>query len=382
MIRALWHGYQLLTRPYQYFRGRAASWWAPLPGLGQVLITGEADLVAQIARHPGLVGGRAHRAMRASLGDDHLIVMSGPEHKLRSRQVRRALLSFSSDQEMAAITREEFAAAPESFRLQEVAHRASLRIILRALVGRDDPGLVRLCQEFQASFSSPLVLFVEALRRDWGPWSPWGRLLRRRARLSEALLAAARQAPPDSIAARLPADCWDKELLPQLMFGHETTAATFAWCYALLYPEALARIRAGDEAFTLAYVQECMRLHPPVAQLTRVATEEVKLGPHCLRPGAVVMPAIPALHHRGWPDSERLKPSRFLGPAPDPHQYCPFGVGERICPGKPMALRQLVVMLQTVLQSFELHCRPGYRPRPVRQLFLIAPSQGTPVVRG
>jgi cytochrome P450 len=382
MIAALWHGYQLLTRPYQYFRGRGPTWWAPLPGLGRVLITGESELVAELARHPGLVGGRAHRAMRASLGDDHLIVMSGPEHRLRSRQVRRALLSFSSDQEMAAITRQEFARAPAAFRLQHAAHQASLRIILRALVGRDDPTLVRLCQDFQASFSSPLILFVEGLRRDWGGWSPWGRLLRRRARLSQALLAAAGQAPAESIAARLPAECWEKELLPQLMFGHETTAATFAWCFALLYPEARTRIRAGDETFTLAYIQECLRLRPPVAQLTRVATEEVRLGPHCLRPGTVVMPAIAALHHRNWPDSERLQPSRFLGPAPDPHQYCPFGVGERICPGKAMALRQLVVMLQTVLQSFELRCRAGYQARPVRQLFLVAPAQGTPVVRG
>ena len=383
MMLRLWHGFQLLFRPYPYFRDPRITWRAPIPGLGSVLISAEAGLVAEAARHPDLVGGRAHRAMRASLGDDHLIVMSGPEHRLRSRQVRRALQAFTSDGEMAEITRQEFAGVPlrRPFSLQQIAHRASLRIILRGLVGRDDAELIGLSQAFQSSFSSPLVLFVEGLRRDWGPWSPWGRLLRRRARLNQALLQAARCAPPDSIAARLPPETWGYELLPQLMFGHETTAATFAWCFAMLYPQARQRIANGDEAFTLAYVQECMRLSPPVAQLTRVATREVRLGGHCLRPGEVLMPAIPGLHHHGWIHSDRLEPERFLQETPDPHRYCPFGVGERICPGKPMALRQLVMMLQTVLQNFDIQPLPGYRPRPVRQLFLVAPAQGAPAVR-
>lgn len=383
MIASLWNGAQLLFRPYPFFQDARLTWWAPLPGLGPVLISADSGLLAEVARHPDLVGGRAHRAMRATLGDNHLIVMSGPEHRLRSRQVRRALQAFTSDRETVEVTVQEFARSPVGppFSLQQVAHRASLRIILRGLVGSDHDQLLQLCQAFQSSFSSPLVLFLEALRRDWGPWSPWGRLLRHRARLTEALMAAARQAPSDCIAARLAPETWEYELLPQLMFGHETTAATFAWCFALLYPEARRRIREGDEAFTLAYIQECMRLCPPVAQLTRVATKKVRLGPHCLQPGQVVMPAIPGLHHHGWAQATRFQPERFLGPPPDPHRYCPFGVGERICPGKPMALRQLVLMLQTVLQKFDLRLLPGYRVRPVRQLFLVSPSQGTPVVR-
>lgn len=379
MIASLWNGYQLLKRPYEFLR-RPEDGWVSLPGMGRVLITGNADLVSQLARHPGLEGGRAHRAMRATLGDHHLIVMSGAEHRQRSRQVRRALTSFASDARVEEVTRQEFSSMPlgQPFSLQSVAHRASLRIILSGLVGREDPRLIGLCQQFQASFSSPLLLFLKTLRIDFGAWSPWGRLLRRRARLQAALLEAARSAPPESIASRLAPEIWPQELLPQLMFGHETTAATFAWCFALLYPEAHQRIADGDEAFTLAYVQECMRLCPPVTQLTRTAAEEVQLGPHRLPSGTVVMPALPALHHRGWEDSERLQPSRFMQPV-DPHRYCPFGVGERICPGKPMALRQLVVMLRAVLQNFKLELLQPVRP--IRHLFLVVPSAGTPVVR-
>lgn len=222
---------------------------------------------------------------------------------------------------------------------------------------------------------------MEGLRRDWDHGSPWGRLLRRRARLNEALQQAARLAPPDAVAAHLPPETWEYELLPQLMFGHETTAATFAWCFALLYPEARRRIAEGDQAFTLAYVQ----MHAPVS-----AGGPVDASGH---PRSAPRPSLPG----SWPGGNARHPPGYTntaGPSPtacvpsafwskhDPHSYCPFGVGEHICPGKPMALRQLVMMLQTVLQNFRIGPIEGYRaPGPVRQLFLVSPSQGTPVVR-
>ena len=44
-----------------------------------------------------------------------------------------------------------------------------------------------------------------------------------------------------------------------------------------------------------------------------------------------------------------------------------------------MAMRQLVVMLQTVVQEFELKLL-GQRSAQ-RKLFLVVPAQGTPAVR-
>lgn len=366
-----------LLRPYGYFLSRPeASWRAWLPGLGRVLVTGDPELLQQVMHHPQLSGGRAHNALRATMGDNHLIVMSGPEHRARAQAVRRALTAFAPDPEIARITRRELARAPvgQPFSMHRLAHDVSLRVILSGLLGAEPDELVSLSRRYQSSFSNPLLLFVPFLRR----FSPWRRLLRRREELQRALLAHA--APADSIAGRLALEpaALEQELLALLMFGHETTAATFAWCFAVL-PAAQAGRVAEDAAFAQAFVEETLRLYPPVAQLTRVADDELRLGPFSVPRGGVVMPAIPRAH-RHFPDPDALQPARFLH-GPPPRHYCPFGFGERLCPGKTMALRQLVVMLQTLLREFDVRRLEGYRPRPIRQLFLVVPHGGTPALK-
>ncbi|MBT9585941.1 cytochrome P450 [bacterium] len=387
----IWDAVSWLLHPYAYFqrqaRRRGLTWRAWLPGLGRVLMSGDPHILEQVIHHPHLAGGIAHRALRATLGEDHLIVMSGPAHRPRSLAVRQSLTAFSSDQEMARLTRQEFDQLPlgQPFSLHKVAHQASLRIMLNGLLGADqESAIVKLAQQFQASFSNPLLLFLPALQQDWGPYSPWGRLLRRRRRLQEALLQQLQHAPQDCIGARLAqrvaAPSLPVELMALLMFGHETTAATFAWCFALLQPEAVRRIRDGDTRYTLAFIEESLRLCPAVGQLTRVAQQDLSLGPWQVPRGSVVMPAIP-LAQQNFPDPQRFDPERFLRTAPPANHYCPFGFGERICPGKAMALRQLVVMLETVLQNYEIRLPLGYQPRPQRKLFLVVPQAGTPALR-
>jgi cytochrome P450 len=358
-----------------------------LPGLGQVLISGDPEILQQVMSHPDLVGGKAHRALRAALGENHLIVMSGPEHRQRSKLVRQALTAFISPPEIARLTHEEFSRVPlaQPFSLHQVAQRASLRIILSGLLGLDEhPDIVQQAHQFQASFSQPWLLFVPALQRDWGPSSPWGRLLRRRQKLTQTLLQALDRAPHSSIAARLRTELagpdLGTELLALLMFGHETTAATLAWCFSQLQAESVGRIRAGDLAYTRAFVEESLRLYPAVAQLTRVAEADLSLGPWSVARGSVVMPAI-SLVQQNFEQPELFRPDRFLQSDPPLRRYCPFGFGDRICPGKALATSQLVVMLQTLLQNFEIRLLAQYCPRPQRKLFLVVPHRGTPAVR-
>ena len=387
----IWQALQWLRHPYAYFQGSGRppglTWRAWLPGLGQVLMTGDPAMLSDIMHHPQLSGGKAHRALRATLGDDHLIVMSGPGHRARSSAVRQSLTAFTPDVEVARLTRQQMTAQPlgTTFSLYRWAHRVSLKVILSGLLGvEEDAALLKLARAYQSSFSSPLLLFVPFLQRDWGPWSPWGRLVRRRERLQRALLERLSRAPASSIGARLagriPMRDLATELLALLIFGHETTAATFAWCFTQLTPDAIHQIRRGDEEYTLAFVEESLRLCPVVGQLTRVAEGDLDIQGWSVPAGSVVMPAIP-LAHRQFPDPDRFCPQRFLDPTPPLRHYCPFGFGDRICPGKAMALRQLVVMLQTLVTEFEVRLKPGYQPRPQRQLFLVVPHGGTPAVR-
>jgi len=341
-------------------------------------------MLAQIMHHPQLSGGKAHRALRAVLGEGHLIVMSGPEHRRRSQLLRRVLTKFSEDDQVTRICREEWSQVRpgDRFCLYQSGHRISLKVILHALLGADpDPELLKLSQQFQNSFSNSLLLFLPFLRRDWGPLSPWGRLLRRRERLQHALMERLLGASADCMASRLQsglAEDLPNELLALLMFGHETTAATFAWCCAHLTPERQHRI-AEDTAYCDAFVEEALRLTPAVAQLTRTADCHLRLGSWEVAAGSVVMPAIPLAHHQ-CSQPESFSPERFLGASLPPQQYCPFGFGSRICPGKPMALRQLRVMLQTMVREFDFEI-PASVPRPQRRLFLVLPRGGPVAVR-
>ncbi len=386
-MKALWHGWRWLRQPYRYFHQEALkkgpTWWAPLPGLGKVLISGEPRVLETVMQEPGLSGGKAHRALRATLGEDHLIVLSGADHRERRRVFLQALRVLPKPEMIAEITRQEFSKQPLNtpFSFHDVGHKASLRIMLFWLLGDQgakESELLEAAESFQESFGSSLLLYLPWLRKDWGPLSPWGRLLRRRRRLVRLLLEAPRA--PDSIAVALesqlsPSGLAD-ELLALLMFGHETTAATLSWCMAHVLAQG---VPDGGKERALAFVQESLRVCPAVGQLTRVADRDLSVGEWQVPKGTVVMPAV-SLAHESLGPLQEFRPERFAEGSPPLSQYCPFGFGNRLCPGRAAALQQLTTMLQTVQKEFRLLAH-GPVGGPARKLFLVVPRGGVRVVR-
>lgn len=393
MPQALWHAVQWLLWPYHYFEEQAQkqglTWRAPLPGLGQVLISGDPAILSEIRYHPLLEGGKAHRALRACLGPDHLIVMWGPQHQQRRQLIQKALKLPPTvpEVEMAQITRAHLKAAMDQaqgapFSLAQVSLRASRQIFLRALLGtisqETEEQLTALCDQFTRSFSNPLPLFLRFLQRDWnfGPWKGWSRLLKSRSQLKEALCHEAHQHPnPGTIADylrhHLPSTSFADELLALLFFGHETTAASLNWClqHALVRPHLLQRIKT-EPSYAQAFIAEVLRVSPSVGQLTRIARADLCLGQHRVPQGSVVMPAIPLAHTQIAP-REDFCPERFLGSAPHSSQYCPFGLGNRLCPGKDFALTQMQVMLTTILSGSQLQLQEKTPLCEKRDLFLM-----------
>jgi cytochrome P450 len=137
--------------------------------------------------------------------------------------------------------------------------RITLNAILRTVFGAQGSAFDELRQLFppMVPLASRMAVMPAALRRDLGPWSPWGRVQRYRRRYNEIiaeLISEARADPSfeertDVLALMLQARYEDgspisddhiaDELLTLLAAGHETTATTLAWAI-----ERLRRHRA------------------------------------------------------------------------------------------------------------------------------------------
>ena len=168
------------------------------------------------------------------------------------------------------------------------------------------------------------------------------------------------------------------EVLALLMFGHDTGAVTLAWAFAHLYSHP--QYVQDDPDMLRACLFESMRLCPVVVHLTRTATEPLEVGGYALKQGERVAPCLWLAHHN--PDvfeaAGVFRPERFLEGRSS--GWMPFGMGTRVCVGRPYVLHQMQVVLSTFVRHVRAELAPGYSVRPVRQLVLMAPSEGVPLV--
>lgn len=400
--------------PYEFLSRESArrgpNFWLRLPLMGEVLMLGEPALVREAAMHPALDAGGGVSALRRVLGGT-LIELSGPEHAARRRVLAPLLTEDPAayDDAYADAAREALAAAPRgrAAPLEATARRALLGGTLRLLFGELSLGEAErarvLAEGFLEAFKSPALLFLRPLQVDLGPWSPWGRGLRRRDALAAFIterLAAARRGKGGGVLARLvgvspplPDAEAVAETLALLLFGHDTAAAALSWGFAHLFENPGAFARAADEAAcakrlapeSLPYIGACLaesqRLSPVVVHVTRRARTTLRLGDWFVPAGARVAPCA-YLAHRApahGPDPETFRPERFLGTRPDPSAYFPFGLGDRVCVGRTLALRQMAVTAGVILRDAPgLRPATAWTPRPERRNLLVAPAGGVP----
>ncbi|CAA7269185.1 unnamed protein product [Cyclocybe aegerita] len=120
--------------------------------------------------------------------------------------------------------------------------------------------------------------------------------------------------------------------------------------------------------FVRAFLNEVLRLYPPVPANVRTTTREVVLP--AKRPGqqAFYIPAgtstiytVINTHRRPdlWgPDAHKFDPDRFLDErvhkylTPNPFIFCPFNAGPRICLGQQFAYHEATFYLIRLLQQF------------------------------
>ncbi|SEF33333.1 Cytochrome P450 [Amycolatopsis pretoriensis] len=184
------------------------------------------------------------------------------------------------------------------------------------------------------------------------------------------------------------------ELITLLLAGHETTASTLGWAFHLIdeHPEVGERLHAeaievlGDRlpehedlrrlTFTVAVVEEVMRLYPPVWLLPRIAQADDEIGGYHVPAGSdvVVVPYTLHRHPDFWTDPERFDPGRFdaANPAgrPPRYAYIPFGAGPRFCIGNSLGVMEAVFVLAMAARDLELRKVAGKVVEPEAMLSL------------
>ena len=146
------------------------------------------------------------------------------------------------------------------------------------------------------------------------------------------------------------------------------------------------RVTADDlprMPWTLATIEEAMRLHPPAYMVGREATRDVEIAGHLFPAGSMTAVYIRGIHRRPdyFPSPLAFKPERMLADAKKArprHHYLPFGAGPRVCIGSHFALLEAQLCLATMIQRAAL--RPLSTHVVPEPLITLRPRGGLPAI--
>ncbi|HRG96305.1 MAG TPA: cytochrome P450 [Polyangiaceae bacterium] len=369
--------------------------------------------VRQVLTDPeGLYGKDTHgyRTLRLFVGNG--LLTSEPPLWTRQRRILKPAFHGKSIASYVKVMGEVAEASVAEMaergrvRLDEVAMRATLAIVGRALFGAD------LGAQAPRIAEAITTLQVAANRRIAAPFEipfvvPTPEHLRIRAAraaletLFEALLRARRARPGvphdaprdvldvllearDEAGRPLPEAQIQDELVTLLIAGHESTANALVWAVVLLsrYPDEVRLLReeldalppghARHEAATRAprlraVVDETLRLYPPAWSFGRAPRRDTTVGGFAVPRGRLVMLAPFATHRdpHHFPNPEAFVPDRFLGAEPPPFAYFPFGGGARTCIGHTFARLEARILLAAWVGELELSTELSPEPSPL-----------------
>ena len=121
---------------------------------------------------------------------------------------------------------------------------------------------------------------------------------------------------------------------------------------------------------TLAALRETLRVYPTLPAISRYALDDDEIGGQRVRRGEFVVANIWAMHRdpSHWHRASDYLPDRFLpggDGAGEVQRYMPFGIGPRACIGRHFAEIEAVIVLATLLRSFDFAPAGASPPRPV-----------------
>ncbi|MBU2669564.1 cytochrome P450 [Actinoplanes bogorensis] len=212
--------------------------------------------------------------------------------------------------------------------------------------------------------TSDLVAMVEGFA-SVGPRHLRARLarMRRERQLSKIIEDVRRQPPTDTAVSRIAHHLENGYLLDSRSAAVEliniirpTTAvawfAAFAGHALDRWPGTRARLREGDDAYTLAFVHEVRRFYPFVPFLGGRARRDLAFQSTDVPKGTLVLLDVYGQHHdpRVWPEPYEFRPERFLGRPIGEFELIPQGGGDprtgHRCPGEQIVIATLGTLVQ------------------------------------
>jgi cytochrome P450 len=189
-------------------------------------------------------------------------------------------------------------------------------------------------------------------------------------------------------------------LITILIAGHETTALALSWALSEIAqrPEVVERL--GDELSRITRggppeaehlpgleylegaIRESLRLRPVAPFVVRKTVQPFAVDGREYPAGIVLCPCSYLVHRREelYPEPDRFRPERFLERKFGPHEWFPFGGGNRVCLGMPFALYEMKVLLATLLSQVRLSRPATTRSKARRYGIVLGPDDGGRII--
>ena len=355
-----------------------------IPIFGRTVMVADAQLAKQLfAANTDDVGNIQPNLSRI-FGSGSVFALDGTAHRRRRKLLTppfhgKSVKNYEKIFEEETLRESANWPQGQPFETLEPMMRITLNAILRAVFGAEGQQLDELRRIIPpwVTLGSRLVV-LPTPARDYGRFSPWGRLAAYRRRYDAVLdrLIDRVQADPnfdqrDDILALLLRSTYEDgspmsrkdigdELLTLLAAGHETTASTLGWAFERIsrHPEVLAQLVAeaatDDNEYRQATILEVQRNRTVIDFAGRhVYAPSLRLGEWEIPRGYSVIVAISQIQEaaREFPDPDRFDPQRFIGSRPG-LGWLPYGGGTRRCVGSVFANLEMDVVLRTVLRHF------------------------------
>jgi cytochrome P450 len=358
-----------------------------LPMYGRIVVVGDPQLAKQVFTTSPDELGNIQPNLGRLFGTGSVFALEGDDHRQRRRLLAPPFHGKSMKKYESIIEEEtlrEIADWPEGspFATLQPMMRITLNAILRAVFGAEGAELDELRRLIPpwVTLGSRLAS-VPKPKRDYGRYSPWGRLAQWRRQYDiviDKLIDDERADPnfagrTDVLAMLLRTTYEDgsamsrkdigDELLTLLAAGHETTASTLSWAFERIsrHPDLLAALveeaQNGGGELRQATILEVQRARTVIDLAGRHVYPEVfHLGEWAIPRGDSIIVGIGQIHSNPdvFADPDRFDPQRYIGTKPSALSWIPFGGGTRRCVGAAFANMEMDVVLRTVLQRLTI----------------------------